>query len=164
MNILRAKSSDLDAVMAIVRACTRHMESQGIPQWDDKYPNLSVLEEDIAKRSLFVMEVGTIIGAVVLNDYQDPEYVEVSWAYPGERILVVHRLCVHPDSQGQGVASRLMGFAEKQAKKEGCSAIRLDAFTKNPAAVALYEKREYRKAGIVKFRTGPFYCFEKCIE
>lgn len=164
MKISRAKPSDLDAVLSMVRACTRHMESLGILQWDDIYPNRAVLEQDIAKKSLFVMADGAIIAAIVLNDYQEPEYGDVPWAYPGERILVVHRLCVHPDSQGQGVASRLMDFAEELGQTDGCAAIRLDAFTQNPTAVSLYEKRGYRKAGIVKFRKGPFFCFEKRIE
>lgn len=164
MNISPAKPSDLDAVMSVVGACTRHMDSQGISQWDDIYPTRAVLEEDIARQSLFVMVNGAIVGVMVLNDYQEPEYGAISWAYSGERVLVVHRLCVHPDAQGQGVASRLMDFAEELGQADGYAAIRLDAFTKNRAAVSLYEKRGYRKAGIVQFRKGPFFCFEKRFE
>ena len=163
MNISQAKLSDIDAVMSMVGACTRHMESQGIFQWDDKYPTLSVFRQDITDRSLFVMnsQDNTIIGTVVLNDYQDPEYREVAWAYCGERIVTLHRLCVHPDIQGHGVAGRLLEFAENKAYHDGCEAIRLDVYSQNITAVSLYEKGGYRKAGIVEFRKGSFFCFEK---
>ncbi len=56
-----------------------------------------------------------------------------------------------------------MHFVEQYAEVHGYDVIRLDAFTRNPAAVRLYEGRGYRKAGIVSFRKGPFYCFEKRI-
>jgi ribosomal protein S18 acetylase RimI-like enzyme len=97
----------------------------------------------------------------VLNEHQDPEYSDVAWAHCEGKALIVHRLSVHPDAQGQNVATRLMDFAEHRAIACGYSAIRLDAFTENPAAVLLYEKRGYRRAGTVVFRKGPFYCFEK---
>lgn len=45
-----------------------------------------------------------------------------------------------------------MDFAERFADENGYEAIRLDAFTGNPGAVALYERRGYRKAGVVRFR------------
>jgi hypothetical protein len=54
-----------------------------------------------------------------------------------------------------------MDFAEHGAISDGYNAIRLDAFRQNPVAVALYERRGYRNAGVVLFRKGPLYCYEK---
>ncbi len=162
MNISTATQDDLDAVMSLVTACVRHMDSQGIAQWNDVYPSRTLFAKDIASQSLFVATVDAQArGVIALNEHQEPEYREISWAYDEERILVVHRLCVHPDSQGQGVAARLMDFVEHHAEVQGYSAIRLDAFTENPAAVSLYYSRGYRRAGTVRFRKGTFYCFEK---
>ena len=165
MKISLADHNDLDAVTSIVKACITHMDSKGIRQWDTVYPNREVLEQDISRQSLFVIQDGDIIiGAMVLNEHQEPEYGDMSWEHPAESVLVVHRLCVYPNSQGQGVASRLMDFAEQHAESGGYEAIRLDAFTMNPAAVSLYERRGYRNAGTVMFRKGSFYCFEKKVE
>ena len=54
-----------------------------------------------------------------------------------------------------------MDFAEEDAATKGYHTIRLDAFTQNPAAVALYERCGYRNAGTVRFRKGIFFCYEK---
>jgi RimJ/RimL family protein N-acetyltransferase len=54
-----------------------------------------------------------------------------------------------------------MKFAESVAEKEGFDTIRLDAFSENPGAVALYERLGYRRAGTVNFRKGAFFCLEK---
>jgi ribosomal protein S18 acetylase RimI-like enzyme len=83
----------------------------------------------------------------------------------GEPALVVHRLCVDPAYQGNGLGSQLMDFAEAHAKQNTYVSIRLDAYAGNPRAVWLYERRGYRKAGQVYFprRTLPFFCFEKIL-
>jgi len=161
MTIRLAHREDLDAVIVIIQKATRQMDSQGIPQWDDIYPSDSILKTDIERKQMHVIEnEGSVCGCITLNEEQSPEYSDVSWSYPG-KTLVVHRLTIDPEHQGQKFASRLMDFAEKEAGSKGYKSIRLDAFTKNPAAVALYEGRKYRNAGTVRFRKGIFFCYEK---
>jgi ribosomal protein S18 acetylase RimI-like enzyme len=161
MTIRPANIEDLEGVLAIVRKATRRMDNLGIPQWDDIYPNRSILQTDIEHQHMQVIESeGSIAGFTTLSEEQPPEYSAVSWLYPG-RILVVHRLTIAPEHQGKNFASRLMDSAEEEAASRGYDAIRLDAFTQNPVAMSLYERRGYRKAGTVRFRKGIFFCYEK---
>jgi ribosomal protein S18 acetylase RimI-like enzyme len=139
------------------------MDNQGIPQWDDMYPSKAILNADIEKQQMYVIEVeGRVAGLIVINEVQSSEYTSVGWKHSG-RVLVVHRLTIHPDYQRRKLASYLMDFAEEKAATENYECIRLDAFTRNPAAFTLYENRGYRRAGIVLFRKGEFFCFEKKI-
>ena len=162
--IRTAHFNDLDVLHCIVRAATRHMDEQGIPQWDEIYPNREILLKDVEKQELHVIEVeGRVTGIVVINDYQSPEYKSVQWMYHG-RALVVHRLTIHPAYQRKGLATRLMDFVEDTALAENYDCIRLDAFIHNPAAFTLYENRGYRKAGSVRFRKGDFFCYEKAMK
>jgi ribosomal protein S18 acetylase RimI-like enzyme len=156
-----ASPDDLDTALDVVRAATRHMDSRGIHQWDEIYPDGLTLSEDIRKGHMWVMEVdGQIAGLISIDNEQPTEYRNVSWRYHGQAV-VIHRLTIHPGHQRQGLASRMMEFAEDIAEKHGCAAIRLDAYTQNPAATALYERLGYEKAGTVRFRKGDFFCFEK---
>ena len=160
--IRQAKPKESTKLMAVIKAASAAMLATGIDQWDEVYPNLDVLKGDIDKGDLFVLEEdGATKGMVVLNEFQDKEYADVRWRLTEGKPLVVHRLCVHPDHQGMGVAKRLMAFAENYALRNGYSSIRLDTFTQNPTSVALYAKLGYAKAGTVTFRKGVFYCFEK---
>jgi ribosomal protein S18 acetylase RimI-like enzyme len=163
MIIRPANSEELPCLQVIVHQATRHMEEQGIPQWDAIYPDEKVLIRDLQEGSIHVIErFGEVNGFIVLNEFQSSEYTTVEWKVPG-RTLVVHRLTIAPIYQRRGLASLLMTFAEEMAAAEGYDCIRLDAFTRNPAANSLYEKRGYRKAGIVRFRKGDFYCYEKAV-
>ena len=156
-----AGREDLVSAFSVIEQATAEMKRRGIDQWDEHYPNREILENDIEKRNMYVyLAEKEIAGIVALDDRQPPEYEAVPWAYPG-RALVVHRLTVHPAYQGQGVASALMQFAEQEIAPGSCEVLRLDAFEENPAALALYERRDYRYAGSVRFRKGLFRCCEK---
>lgn len=161
MIIRLARREDVEALCRIVREATRRMDEQGIHQWDDVYPNCAMLSKDVERQELHVLELESrIVGFVVINGYESPEYADVTWQYPGPT-LVVHRLAISPAYERRGLAKRLMSYAEETAAFKGYNCIRLDAFTGNSAAFRLYEKLGYRRAGIVQFRMGPFYCYEK---
>lgn len=164
MTVRPAHMEDLEVSHAIVMHATSHMEEQGILQWDDVYPDKATLRQDIQRQEMYVMEQdGRTAGIIVINEEQSPEYASITWKYAG-RVLVVHRLTISPAHQRCGLATRLMEFAEDTAASQGYDCIRLDAFSKNPAAFALYDKLGYRRAGMVRFRKGEFYCFEKAIK
>jgi ribosomal protein S18 acetylase RimI-like enzyme len=163
MRIRPAYIEELDVLHGIVRDATRCMDGQGIPQWDEIYPNKAILTKDVERQEMHVIEPdGRLAGFIVMNENESPEYAAVDWEYSG-RALVVHRLTIDPAYQRRGLATCLMDFAEKTAVIQGYNCTRLDAFTRNPAAFALYERRGDRNAGVVRFRKGEFYCYEKAI-
>jgi ribosomal protein S18 acetylase RimI-like enzyme len=163
MHIRSASLQDIATIDALVREATRQMDARGIAQWDELYPTREILAKDIERGEMHVIESeGGAAGIIVLNEHQEPEYAAVRWWFSGPA-LVVHRLAVHPAFQRRGLASRLMDFAEERAAALKYACVRLDAFTKNPAACSLYESRGYRKAGTVRFRKGEFFCFEKAM-
>ncbi len=165
MRIVQAHQGHIPSVVRLIDACTQTMRENGIDQWDEIYPNEDIITKDVGSRSLYVLEQDDLcIAAVSLNQEQDEAYQKIHWL-GGEPVLVVHRLCVNPAHQGHGLGSRLMDLAEAHAKQNAYVSIRLDAYTGNPRAVKLYERRGYRKAGQVYFprRTLPFFCFEKIL-
>ena len=54
-----------------------------------------------------------------------------------------------------------MEHIEKTLKAQGIEAVRLDAFTKNPYALKLYERCGYHNVGMAHWRKGDFYLMEK---
>lgn len=155
---------DLDEVFAMFRAAIDEMNLQGIPQWDEIYPDRDILSHDIIVGQLFVGRIqGKIVCAYVLNNDCDGEYHLGDWKYPMEYARIVHRLCVHPNYQRRGIARSTMLYIEQQARKLGARSIRLDAFTLNPHALRLYENLGYNRTGMVTWRKGDFYLMEKLI-
>ena len=162
MEFTLAQPSDLDELYALYRAAIAHMDAQGIYQWDDLYPARDVLEQDISHGEMEIARIdGQIAAAFTLNPRCDEEYALGAWRYPDARFCVLHRLCVHPLNQGQGVAAQAMDYIEHSLLQRSFESVRLDAFSNNPSALRLYEKRGYERVGEVHFRKGLFYFYEK---
>lgn len=160
--IRKGRVEDIPLIMNLIKDAVNDMESKGVFQWDSLYPNEEIISFDVSNGCLYVYEdSGYVKGIVVLNEYQDKEYEEVNWEYNSGKQLVVHRLCILPKYQSQGIARCLIEFAGQHGKREGYSSIRLDTFVYNKRACNLYERSGYKVVGTVYFRKGKFYCFEK---
>jgi GNAT superfamily N-acetyltransferase len=165
MRLELAVAEDLEALENIYKRAIQKMKNEGIFQWDELYPSRSILEEDVKKGQLQkIMADGETLGAVALNQEEDPEYeTNGEWHYKGKDFMVVHRMCVDSLHQGKGVGAGALGLIHEKCGKEGCKAIRLDAFCKNPIALRMYEKLGYKKVGEAQWRTGRFFLLEKML-
>jgi len=162
LTIRPAIVADRDALLALVTACIDGMRAQQIDQWDEHYPNAVAIDRDLQQGTAYVgLHGGALVAMIVVNDYQDPEYADVAWQYTEGSVAVVHRLMVHPDAEGRGLARVMMASAEQLAADLGYALIRLDAFSLNPRALRLYQALDYHDAGTIRLRKGIFHCFEK---
>lgn len=158
----KAGIEDFKEVAELYRAAVEHMVRNGILQWDEIYPNEGVLFDDILQGEMYLLrEKHRLVACVVINEEQDEAYQTGTWLYPEDRVIVIHRLCVHPDAQGSGNGRRMMQYTEELIRERGFSVVRLDAFSQNEAATRLYGSLGYRHAGEVHFRKGLFYLMEK---
>lgn len=157
-----AGQSDLPVIWELYQAGIRGLLESGIFQWDALYPDQEILAEDVKKGEMYLGWLGEQLAcAYVLNQECDPEYADGMWQYPGEPFRVVHRLCVDPACQGQGVGGQTMQHIEEMVRAAGVRVIRLDVFSRNPKALTLYENLGYCRVGHADWRKGRFYLMEK---
>lgn len=164
IKIRTGRSEDLMVIMDMVSRCTKVMQDGGSDQWNDQYPNMDVIGEDLKRGALFVAEgEGRILGMVVLDQNQEEHFETVDWKQVEGPHLIMHRLAVDPLAQGQGIARKLVTFAEEFALREGFRSIRLDTYSKNVAALKLYHGLGYDLRGEVNYpgRVASFPVFEK---
>lgn len=156
MDIRKARPADLDGVAAIYDAVLDDQERHtNFTNWQrGSYPTRATAEGALDAGTLYVLEDGgRLAGCAVFNHEQLPEYAAVPWAFPGEgdRVLVIHTLCIHPDAAGHGYASKMVDFAEQLGRTLGCTALRLDTYEGNLPARQMYTKLGYRLAGEAEF-------------
>lgn len=157
-----AHLNDMDEIALVVKNAILNMEQHHIHQWDEIYPTKEDFAEDIKQDDLFIgISEGKIAVVFALNKQCDEAYQNGHWQYPDKEFYVVHRLCVNPFFQHQGVAKQTMEFIEEKCKAEGISAVRLDVFSHNPSALKLYSHLGYCRVGHAHWRKGRFYLFEK---
>ena len=122
MNIRKAKIVDLNNIMKMYKSCITGMLKNGIDQWDNTYPNSSVILEDLKANTYFIAEVEEeIVGGINIDSQQDPTYLNIDWEDKNNQFLVVHRLAVKEEFWNQSIGKELMLFAEELVVKKNLS-------------------------------------------
>jgi GNAT superfamily N-acetyltransferase len=101
-------------------------------------------------------EEGEIVGHVALNPRSSTPVMEMAskaLRLPPERLGVVARLFVSPAHRRQGLGGGLLETASREAHARGLWPI-LDAVTGHEAAIALYDRCGWVRAGSVTVRWG----------
>lgn len=166
MIIEKVTPKQLNEIFEIFTECKHSMEKEDIFQWTDQYPAIHHIADDIQNGFLYsINNKGKSLGVINISNIEEPEYTTIFWTDHNGKCLVIHRLAVHPKNQKQGLARKLMDFAENFAIESGYTSIRLDAYSGNERVLRFYENRGYQKRGEVKFsgRVLPFFCYEKQI-
>ncbi len=162
MNYSKADINDLEEIYSLYQNAIIAMEEDNIHQWDEIYPDKDILKEDITKNQMYIGKTDNKIAVCfVLSEECDEEYKNGCWKYPDSRFNVIHRLCVNPLFQNQGIAAKTLEYIENLSKSEGYDSIRLDCFTQNPYSRKLYDKAGYSITGYADWRKGRFELREK---
>ncbi len=152
MKIRLAKTEDLPAVERVYAAARAYMARSGNPhQWGNGgYPEHSLLESDIEKQQLYVIEDEGAVHAVfafMLGD--DPTYAvieEGSW--PNDRPYgTIPRIA--SDGQIRGVFTRAFAFAQSK-----CEEIRVDTHHDNKTMQHVVTKHGFVRCGIIYLENG----------
>ena len=131
-----ATLSDLDQVMEAVEDSREVLRKQGNGQWQDGYPNRDDFINDIKNGRLFVISDrnnGDIVVGVCALTYREEDYHHL---YEGEWLtdlpyMVMHRVALKKDYQGQGYGKQLFEVFIEQAKLEGYHSLRIDTHEGN---------------------------------
>lgn len=159
-----AKISEIPDIIKITKACAAFMIQKNIHQWNEHYPSKIAFENDLARKELYVLEIDSgIIGTIVISTFMDVEYESIQWLTTNEKNIYIHRLSIHPNQQGKGYAKQLMDFAEKHARQNDFTSVRLDTFSQNARNQKFYAARRYQKLEDIYFpkqSEHPFHCYE----
>ena len=152
--IRKATESDINAIDALYHELLTHEEqTQSWSNWQKGiYPTRATAEKAVALGTMYVLEEeNTICASMILNDLQSDFYKETDWRFPAEphKVGVIHTLCVAPSQYGKGFGNQMIAFAKVEAKTKGCKVIRMDTYSGNEPAKALYKKHGFRIAGNV---------------
>ena len=161
-----ATADELPFIWEILKQAISRRKKDGSNQWQDGYPNPTVIQDDITKGCGFVLLKGkTIVGytAILIND--EPEYarLEGEWL-SNEDFVVFHRVAISQDYLGKGLAKKLFLYIEEFAKQHKINSVKADTNFDNPAMLSLFDKLGYRYCGQVYFRGSPRKAYEKLLQ
>jgi GNAT superfamily N-acetyltransferase len=161
----KAQANDLTQIWEILHAAIKRRKADGSNQWQDGYPNPTIIETDIEKGHAHVLTYGEmIVGycAILIND--EPEYANIKGKWlTNEDFVVYHRVAVDAHYLGKGLAQKMLLYIEDFALKNNIYSLKADTNFDNMGMLTIFEKMGYTYCGEVTFRGTPRKAFEKVL-
>ena len=167
MKIELSTRENLKDILNIINQAKLYMKENGINQWNEDYPKIESLENDILnKNSYVVKDNNKIIGTFVLifGDEKSYQKIEGSWK-TDLPYGTLHRVAIDNSYKGKGVASFILDFAENMAREKNIFSLRIDTHRDNISMRRFIEKSNFNFCGIIYVEDGtPRVAFEKILK
>lgn len=133
LEIILAEKQDLDAIMEIVKQAQAFIKSQGFEQWNDGYPQRTQFEEDIEKKSCYVMKSHKqVVGFMTLLFEKEEAYDSLEGKWLTDLPYgVIHRSAIAESFRGHHALQHFFEFAQEQALEKKIRSLRIDTHEKN---------------------------------
>ena len=161
----KATVTDTAAIWHILEKAIERRKLDGSTQWQDGYPNLQVVTNDIQKQIGYVMTTDDeIVGycTVIVNDEPAYEAIEGKWLTNGD-FLVIHRVAISPNYVGRRLSKQLLLFVEELAQTQHIFSIKADTNFDNLAMMRIFDQLGYQYCGEVYFRGSARRAYEKVL-
>ncbi len=149
---------DIPSVLEIIYQAQQYLKQKNINQWQNGYPNEKSIVEDIEKEYSYVMEEdGIVIGTMAIVFTGEPTYEHIyegNWKTKGISYVTLHRVAVHNDWKGQGIAGSMIQEVIEMCEKYKVKSIRIDTHRENLSMQNMMKKNGFEYCGIIYLEDG----------
>ncbi len=152
MKFRKATTADIPAVLGLWTNAKAFLHSQGLPQWQQGYPDLPEAEADIAAGRLWLaVEDDAPLAVFAFDTEPDPSYAalaEGEWRIPGA-YGALHRIAVADAARGKGVGRTAAAHCRTLCAQLGLPALRVDTHPDNRPMRTMLEKAGFSHCGLL---------------
>lgn len=166
--IRKTRVEDIPSVMNIIHEAQQYFKENGIPQWQNGYPDENQILNDIQEDGSYVLEEDNkIIGTFFLTFKEEASYKEIydgNWLND-EPYATIHRIAISSSLKGKGIASKLFSYGESIALSKGINNIRIDTHEYNKSMQKALNKNGFVPCGNIFLSDhSPRIGFQKIIK
>lgn len=157
MEFRKTNEKDIDNIMKIIKMSQEYFREQGIDQWQNNYPNLEVIQNDINNNHSYVLlKDGNIVATAAISFDGESTYDKI---YDGQWLTeddyaVIHRVAVDNSLKGLGIGGEIIKEAEKLCIERGIKSIKVDTHEHNKSMQRLLEKNKFKYCGVIYLSDG----------
>ena len=162
----KAEETDIERIWVIIGQAKEQMRRLNSHQWDESYPALETISQDIKIGNGYVFCKGNkVVAYGVISFDGEPVYKDIDGKWTNELpYMIVHRLAVADEMKRQGMAKRFMLEAEEVSRQKVIYNFRVDTNYDNEYMLHLIDSLGFQYTGEVRYRGNNIRkAFEKCI-
>lgn len=163
----KAEVQEAERIWGIIQEAIDKRKDEGSSQWQDGYPNLEVVKQDIDRGYGYVSinPAGLLTGYLALIFDGEPAYEAIAEQWLTNRpFSVVHRIAVSQENYIKGQATWMLEQAEAESLKQGFLSLKVDTNYDNAGMLRVLDKLGYVYCGDVYFRGSARKAFEKKLD
>lgn len=148
----------------ILDAGRAFQNANGFYQWDETYPTLEIVREDIQQETgWLILADGEIAGYFCLSFDGEPVYRGIRGAWnTSEDYAVIHRMAFDPKFRGAGLTRQVFPLIESVCLQRGIHAIRVDTDPCNQRMQHVFLQCGFTQCGTVEYPSySPKTAFDK---
>jgi len=168
LTVRKTEAKDLNRVMAIISQAQEYFKKNQIDQWQNGYPSIETIQEDMSFGSSYVLlENDVVIATAAIIFAGEPDYETI---YEGEWLThdkygVIHRIAVDDDLKGSGIALKFMKLIEEMCLATGVSSLKIDTHRQNIPMQKYLKKNNFKYCGVIYLQDGSErLAFEKILD
>lgn len=153
-----AQAEDTEDMLMIFQKTSELMVKQGLNQWTPSIFSLSLMEDYIDEREVYLLKFeGKPVGIFTLQD-SDPSY----WGDRNDNQYdYLHRLAILPEYRGLHLGEAMIQFGEKQVQAKGKRGLRLDCVSHLESLNQFYSRQGYEFVDKQNMGTREVHLYEK---
>lgn len=163
IEIRKSTVADIPALLSIFDEARGTIKALGIDQWQNGYPHSKVINDDIdCGESYLVTFDDAVCATFALIEHGESTYDKIfdgTWL-TGESpsqapsYFAIHRVAISVCMRGQGIATKIIEFARRQALLAGKSSLRIDTHRGNVVMRRMLEKHGFIHCGTIYLQDG----------
>lgn len=156
MEFRNAFNEDLNGMMTIIKQAQDYFKKNNIDQWQNNYPNIKVVKNDIENKNAYVMtENDEVIAMAVISFDGEETYnvIQGKWLSQN-KFAVIHRIAVLQDFKGIRLACTILKNAKIMCLNRNVHSIRIDTHKDNLSMQRLLSKNGFKYCGIIHLKDG----------
>lgn len=160
-----ATIEDLETIMYLIEQAKDYLKSKGIDQWQDGYPDVDIIREDIQDGNGYVLiHCNEVIGYICISFDGEERYDTIDGQWKSiQPYAVVHRMAIDNNHKGRGLTSFILKYVEELCHERGVKSIKIDTDDDNTTMKHILAKNKYEYCGIISFDNSDKIAFEKLL-
>lgn len=166
MLLIQANEEHITRIMEIIEDGRASLKQLGLPQWQNGYPDVTQLKQDITQQKSYVLiNEQQLIGTVCLDHEGERAYDALNGQWSSNLpYIAIHRMAIAKEAAAKGIGTQFLQAIEQVVKEQGFTQIRLDTHIHNVPMQRVAKKNHYRYVGNVSYGEQiPCYAYEKIL-
>jgi ribosomal protein S18 acetylase RimI-like enzyme len=169
MKIQLSTLKNVPKILEIIEDARAYLASQNIDQWQNGYPNIEQVENDILNGESFIVinDENQIMATSMFTTNKEPTYkiIEGNWIIDENEVYgVIHRMAIKKEFRKFGLATLLFDEFHLQLLEKNIKSLKIDTHEDNLGMQSLIKKLGYTYCGIIYTNYGDKrLAFEKVI-